>query len=230
MKKTIIFIALVISLLLIFTACGSKEEEEPITEAPTIEQEITEQEAETTEKETETTAQTTETATAVVSDPTTTTTVAETSTTTESAKEPVKMNVTCSSKTSEGKLLTKCAAAPAGGQNVVPGITWDKVEGAAAYAVYMIDESASNWLHMKAITTDTSIAEGAAINGQYVGPYPPSGNHAYVIYVIALKDAPSALSGNFDSVNSGIATLTQGLNVLGQGSTTVMYANGDNNV
>jgi phosphatidylethanolamine-binding protein (PEBP) family uncharacterized protein len=148
--------------------------------------------------------------------------------TTEGAKT---MTVTCKSTTSEGKLLTKCAATYANGQNLVPEITWDEVPNAKAYAVYMLDESAKNWLHMMAVTTSTTIKEGEAIQGQYIGPYPPSGNHSYVIYVLALETAPASLPGNFNATNPGIATLSQSLGtILAQASTTVTYANGDNNV
>ena len=160
------------------------------------------------------------------------TTTKQEKTTEEQTKEGAKtMTVTCKSTTSEGKLLTKCAATYANGQNLVPEITWDEVPNAKAYAVYMLDESANNWLHMMAVTTNTTIKEGEAIQGQYIGPYPPSGNHSYVIYVLALETAPASLPGDFNATNPGIATLSQSLGtILAQASTTVTYANGDNNV
>ena len=193
--KTTAVTLLIISILLTFAACGTKEEPtEPIT--------------------------------------TKTNTTAEEKTTEEQTTEGAKiMTVTCKSTTSEGKLLTKCAATYANGQNLVPEITWDEVPNARAYAVYMLDESANNWLHMMAVTTNTTIKEGEAIQGQYIGPYPPSGNHSYVIYVLALETAPVSLPGNFNSTNPGIATLSQSLGtILAQASTPVTYANGDNNV
>lgn len=202
MKNILKLIVLTITILLVFTACGDEKAAEP---DPTTEPVSTEQ---TTADETTT----------------------ETTTEKELPKEPVTMKVTCTSTTSDGKLLTKCAATYANGQNLVPGISWDAVDGAKAYAVYILDESASNWLHLKTITTTNSIKEGENISGQYVGPYPPSGTHNYTIYVLALKDAPSTLQGNFDSTNGNISSLTQNLTILGQGSTTVKYANGDNNV
>lgn len=161
-----------------------------------------------------------------------TTTTTEEKTTEEQTTEGAKtMTVTCKSTTSEGKLLTKCAATYANGQNLVPEITWDEVPNAKAYAVYMLDESANNWLHMMAVTTSTTIKEGEAIQGQYIGPYPPSGNHSYVIYVLALETAPASLPGNFNATNPGISVLSQNLGtILAQASTTVTYANGDNNV
>ena len=90
-----------------------------------------------------------------------TNTTTEEKTTEEQTTEGAKtMTVTCKSTTSEGKLLTKCAATYANGQNLVPEITWDEVPNAKAYAVYMLDESANNWLHMMAVTTNTTIKEG----------------------------------------------------------------------
>lgn len=161
----------------------------------------------------------------------TNTTTEEQTTEEQTTEGPVTMTVTCKSTTSEGKLLTKCAATYANGQNLVPEITWTEVPGAKAYAVYMLDESANNWLHMMAVTTNTTIKEGEAIQGQYIGPYPPSGNHSYVIYVLALETAPASLPGNFNSTNSGIDTLKESLGtILAQASATVTYANGDNNV
>lgn len=204
MKNILKLIVLTITILLVFTACGDKKAAEP---DPTTEPVSTEQ---TTADETTT----------------------ETTTEKELPKEPVTMKVTCTSATSDGKLLTKCAATYANGQNLVPGISWDAVDGAKAYAVYILDESASNWLHLKTITTTNSIKEGENISGQYVGPYPPSGNHTYVIYVLALDKAPSSLPGTFDSTNQDIDTIKSQINanILGYGQTSVTYANGDNNV
>ena len=78
---------------------------------------------------------------------------------------------------------------------------------------------------------EIEIKEGGQLQGQYKGPYPPSGNHAYVIYVLALDSAPSSLPGNFDSTNQSIDTLKTQIsaNILGQGQTSVNYASGDNN-
>ena len=200
--KRIISLLLTLTFLLAFSSCGKEQEE-----------------TNTTTKENTTTIETT------TQEPEVTTDVIIT------PSQPVTISVTCNSTTSNGKLLTKCSAA-SNGQNVVPGITWTKVDGANAYALYILDESASNWMHMKAICKDTTINEGGQLQGQYKGPYPPSGNHAYVIYVLALDSAPSSLPGNFDSTNQSIDTLKTQIsaNILGQGKVSVNYANGDNNV
>ena len=200
--KRIISLLLTLTFLLAFSSCGKEQEE-----------------TNTTTKENTTTIETT------TQEPEVTTDVIIT------PSQPVTISVTCNSTTSNGKLLTKCSAA-SNGQNVVPGITWTKVDGANAYALYILDESASNWMHMKATTTATEIKEGSSIQGQYKGPYPPSGNHAYVIYVLALDSAPSSLPGTFDSTNQSIDSLANQIDatILAQGQTSVTYANGDNNV
>lgn len=200
--KRIISLLLTLTFLLAFSSCGKEQEE-----------------TNTTTKENTTTIEIT------TQEPVVTTDVIIT------PSQPVTISVTCNSTTSNGKLLTKCSAA-SNGQNVVPGITWTPVDGATAYALYILDESASNWMHMKTICTETKIEEGGQLQGQYKGPYPPSGSHTYVIYVLALDKAPASLPGNFDSTNQGIDTLKSQINsnILGYGQTSVTYANGDNNV
>ena len=203
--KRLISLLLTLTFLLAFSSCGKEQEETDIsTTENTTKQETTTEPEVTTEEET--TMETTN-------------------------NQPVTISVTCNSLASNGRLLTKCSAA-SNGQNVVPGITWTKVDSAAAYAIYILDKSASNWMHMKTIETATEIKEGGQLQGQYKGPYPPSGNHSYVIYVLALDKALSSLPGNFDSTNQGIDTLKAQINatILGQGQTSVNYASGDYNV
>ena len=86
------------------------------------------------------------------------------------------------------------------GSNLSPEISFDNVEGAEYYVIYMVDESANYWVHW--IATDireTTLPLGAIkdkykenADFRYVGPYPPvgSGDHEYTIYVYALKGKP----------------------------------------
>lgn len=101
------------------------------------------------------------------------------------------------------------------GENVSPELSWSAVDGASMYAVYMIDLDAS-WLHLMAYTTDTSFAEGQ-IDGtegnKYVGPYPPSGTHNYVIYVIALKGEPGEVRTHYDSGYNNINKFAEQLDI-----------------
>ena len=143
--------------------------------------------------------------------------------------------------TSDGKLLTACAADKAPndprGANQSPQLSWDAVDGAGCYAAVMFDEDAS-WLHF--LVTDieqTSLEQGAYTSTDvYVGPYPPktAGRHNYRIEVFALKQAPDEAAGKMDAVNqyAGIidALDAPGDNILARGHVVGTYANGDDTV
>lgn len=95
------------------------------------------------------------------------------------------------------------------GEDISPQLSWDPVEGAAGYAVYMIDPDGGDWLHMKCSTTETALAAGQigapAESGSegYKGPYPPA-THTYIVYVFALRDmrtVPGTVDTPGDSVN-----------------------------
>lgn len=150
------------------------------------------------------------------------------------AKKPV-MAVKCTSRASNGRLLTACAYQSAGGQNQVPAVSWTPVEGANAYAIYMLDTSANNWCHWitKVGPAQTKIKQGEKLkSSRYKGPYPPSGQHRYKIIVYALKKAPASLPGNFDKKNSASAIENKlgRSNIITSASTIVPYAHGDQNV
>lgn len=74
------------------------------------------------------------------------------------------------------------------GEDISPQLSWEEVPGASCYAVYMIDPDGGNWLHMHTVTYGTELASGAVSTEEYIGPYPPSGSHTYVVYVFALKE------------------------------------------
>ncbi|SEP56173.1 Uncharacterized conserved protein, phosphatidylethanolamine-binding protein (PEBP) family [Lachnospiraceae bacterium NE2001] len=86
------------------------------------------------------------------------------------------------------------------GENLSPELSFDKVEGADYYFIYMVDESANNWVHWVASDVrEEELATGANVNQykdnpefKYVGPYPPvgSGEHTYTIFVYAMKGKP----------------------------------------
>ena len=117
------------------------------------------------------------------------------------------------------------------GSNASPELSWDEVDGAGEYAVYMFDPSADNWMHWRAhgITT-THLNEGDDV-GEYIGPYPPSGTHTYIVYVFALKTAADSYPGSFDSENKGIEDIIAGLdraggksgNIIARGSLSGTY-------
>ena len=115
------------------------------------------------------------------------------------------------------------------GSNRSPQLSWQPVEGAACYAVYMVDTSASYWLHWKSLNiTSTELAAGAAPETEYIGPYPPSGTHDYEIRVYALKEPAAEEQSQFDNSNVKFAQMAAALdnpagNVLAYGTLTGSY-------
>jgi len=88
-----------------------------------------------------------------------------------------------------------------GGDNLSPQLSFDEVEGAEYYYIYMVDESANSWVHWRAKVKSTQLALGANKSEHkddpdfsYRGPYPPkgSGEHVYTIYIYAMKNEPDA--------------------------------------
>lgn len=106
------------------------------------------------------------------------------------------------------------------GENQSPELSWEEVEGATTYAIYMVDVTAGNWLHLKAGDIITTTLEAGSLSStQYVGPYPPSGTHDYVVYVFALKSAPTKVRGVLDSSNAELDFLFASLDVNESGET-----------
>ena len=94
-----------------------------------------------------------------------------------------------------------CDITSSRGSNRTPELSWNAIDGAEEYVIYMIDTSANNWLHWRVSgLTDTHLDPGSQA-GEYVGPYPPSGTHTYIIKVYALSAPPLSLPGNFDATN-----------------------------
>ena len=87
------------------------------------------------------------------------------------------------------------------GSNVSPQLSWEPVEGASVYAIYMLDISMHYWIHwISNDVTETTLPQGWAPATDYVGPYPPEGgSHTYDIYVIALKNPVERLKGGINS-------------------------------
>ncbi|MCL1854449.1 MAG: phosphatidylethanolamine-binding protein [Clostridia bacterium] len=159
------------------------------------------------------------------------------------AEEPPAITVTSESITPEGRLITTTAANRGPnkprGQNLSPQLTFDPVEGASLYAVYMFDMDA-NWLHF-AVTdvTETCLSLGLySDKKQYVGPYPPKGkDHHYRIEVFALQAVPDKPAGKMNASNN-YQKITDSLdisggqpgNILRRGEIIGLYRNGDNTV
>lgn len=106
------------------------------------------------------------------------------------------------------------------GSNVSPQLSWEPVEGAECYVVYMIDTMAANWVHwMSNNVTETELPQGWAPAEEYVGPYPPDGTHTYEIYVVALQQPVEQLNGKLDTRNQGVIEDIVAMDVLPDGTT-----------
>jgi len=113
------------------------------------------------------------------------------------------------------------------GQDLSPALSWDPVEGAAVYVIYMVDTDANYWLHWKQNgITETKLAQGFGGN-DYVGPYPPAGStHNYEIYVIALKNPLAKVKGALNSRNMKLPNFLTALDTDDDGNTGNIIAYG----
>jgi|GEM_PF-318449 len=113
------------------------------------------------------------------------------------------------------------------GDNLSPDLTWDKVEGAKSYVLFMID---GDWLHMDVFTTDTSLGKGAikraGRGARYVGPYPPWGTHTYSVFVFALKEDMGKVSYSFDAGGNDINKMYAELDIDPNGNSGNVIAYG----
>lgn len=107
------------------------------------------------------------------------------------------------------------------GDNVSPQLSWEAVEGAELYIIYMVDPDAGFWIHWKSDgITETELSQGWAESVNYEGPYPPSGStHHYDIYVVALKAPVEHLSGSVDSANPNFVNFLTGVDTDAEGNT-----------
>lgn len=113
------------------------------------------------------------------------------------------------------------------GSNVSPQLSWEPVEGAEGYVIYMTDINAGNWMHWKSgFVTETELAQGAAEKDEYIGPYPPSGTHEYEIRVFALKKPVEAVRGAFDDTNTLLKSVAKKLDTDVDGNTGNILACG----
>lgn len=89
-----------------------------------------------------------------------------------------------------------------GKQNISPALSWEPVDGASCYVIYMVDLNANCFLHwVQGDITQTNLPEGFASRGDFIGPYPPEGAvHQYNIYVIALKNPVKRVKGSINSM------------------------------
>ena len=105
------------------------------------------------------------------------------------------------------------------GNDSSPQLSWMPVDGAAMYAIYMVDTDSNRWLIWKSITTETELEQGWAPKAEYNGPHLGHGHtHIYEIYVIALKEPVERLKGAVDGVNPKLEEFLNGLDIDSEGN------------
>ena len=110
--------------------------------------------------------------------------------------------------------------------NLSPSLSWAPVNGAAKYAVVMIDITTTRWLYWYTIVNKTDLAEGEFTDPAiYTGPY-PAGTHTYEIHVIALKSEPKAGTFKVDARSGDIQSFFDYVNTASDGSVGNVLAYG----
>ena len=106
------------------------------------------------------------------------------------------------------------------GDNVSPQLSWEAVEGAELYIIYMVDPDAGYWIHWKSdAVTETTLPQGWASSTEYVGPYPPNGTtHTYSVFVFALKDEMGKVPFAFDNGGNSIFKIFDALDIDANGN------------
>jgi len=107
------------------------------------------------------------------------------------------------------------------GENKSPQLSWEPVEGAEVYAVYMFDTNTNGYLHWKSGgITETSLPEGWASPLDYNGPHIGHGyTHNFDIYVIALKAPVEKLKGTVNGQNKKLGEFIKELDTDKDGNT-----------
>ncbi len=90
------------------------------------------------------------------------------------------------------------------GENMSPQLSWEPVEGATEYVIYMVDSNSNGFLHWKSAgITETDLPTGWAPKlTEYNGPHVGHGyTHNFDVYVIALRQPANRLKGAMNWVN-----------------------------
>ena len=114
------------------------------------------------------------------------------------------------------------------GENASPELSWEPVEGATNYAIYMIDLDTAYFIHWRSgDIKETSLPQGWASSSDYVGPYPPPGStHQYIVYVFALKNPVERVKGGVNSIAPRVPEFMEALNTDADGNTGNIIAVG----
>ena len=123
------------------------------------------------------------------------------------------------------------------GGNASPQLSWEPVEGATTYVIYMVDLTAANIIHWKKDgITETNLPQGWATSAfsqgetshaDYVGPNPPSGStNQYNIYVFALKAPVERVKGSLGAPALKLQDFMDSLDTDAEGNTGNIVAVG----
>ena len=132
------------------------------------------------------------------------------------------------SESHDGKYWSEDCAFEGG--NASPQLSWEPVEGASTYVIYMVDLTAMNIIHWKSEgITETNLPQGWATSASsrgdtsksdYVGPNPPSGStNQYNIYVFALKAPVERVKGSLGSQAIKLQEFMDSLDTDAEGNT-----------
>lgn len=107
------------------------------------------------------------------------------------------------------------------GEDVSPQLSWEPVDDALFYVIYMVDTTSYFWIHWATYTeTETELERGWATGATYIGPYPPSGStHTYDVYVVALRNPIDRVRGTVNTQNPNFAQFIRGLDTDADGNT-----------
>jgi phosphatidylethanolamine-binding protein (PEBP) family uncharacterized protein len=107
------------------------------------------------------------------------------------------------------------------GENRSPQLSWEPVEGATVYAIYMFDTNTNGYLHWRSgDITETTLPEGWASPLDYNGPHIGHGyTHNFDIYVIALKAPVERLKGTVNGQNKKLGEFIKELDTDAEGNT-----------
>ena len=126
----------------------------------------------------------------------------------------------------DGFWVDAISSSPAG-DDVSPQLSWDPVDGAGQYIIYMVDISANYLIHWKAEgVTETHLDRGWA-DSYYFGPYPRTGlTNTYDIYVIAIRNPIDRLRGSLRVPNENFPLFLARLDIDAEGNTGNIIAYG----
>ena len=126
----------------------------------------------------------------------------------------------------DGFWVDAISSSPAG-DDVSPQLSWDPVDGAGQYIIYMVDISANYLIHWKAEgVTETHLDRGWA-DSFYFGPYPRTGlTNTYDIYVIAIRNPIDRLRVSLRVPNENFPLFLARLDIDAEGNTGNIIAYG----